>query len=214
MLAGLENLTTKNNQSGNRFNGKVDLTRVAAMGYSQGGGGAMAAARDPRVDTTVAIQPWRGSTTGIRVPTLYLAGSADAVVSASSVEGYFNASSSVPAAFGNLRGDALRGARQRRRVPRPGDGVGALLPDGRPEREGHLHRLDLHALHVIGVDQVPGRHPPRDGRADQPATDHAAHHHAAHHHAPDHRPAGTHHHDGSAGDVLVVAVVVPLTSRR
>ena len=104
MLAGLDNLTTKNNQSGNRFNGKVDLTRVAAMGYSQGGGGAMAAARDPRVDTTVAIQPWRGSTTGIRVPTLYLAGSADAVVSASSVEGYFNASSSVPAAFGNLRG--------------------------------------------------------------------------------------------------------------
>ena len=38
------------------------------------------------------------------MPTLYLAGSADAVVSASSVEGYFNASSSVPAAFGNLRG--------------------------------------------------------------------------------------------------------------
>ena len=76
MLTGLDNLTTKNGQSGNRFNGKVDLTRVAAMGYSQGGGGAMAAARDPRVDTTVAIQPWRGSTTGIRVSTLYLAGSA------------------------------------------------------------------------------------------------------------------------------------------
>lgn len=104
MLAGLDNLATKNGQSSSRFFGKVDLSLVAAMGYSQGGGGAMAAARDPRVDTTIAIQPWRASTTGIRVPTLYLAGSADAVVSPTSVQGYFNASGAVPAAFGIRRG--------------------------------------------------------------------------------------------------------------
>ena len=104
MLAGLDQLTAKDARRGDRFEGAVDLTRVAAMGYSQGGGGAMAAARDPRVDTTVAIQPWRGSTTGVRVPTLYLAGSSDTVVRASSVEGYFEQSSGVPAAFGNLRG--------------------------------------------------------------------------------------------------------------
>lgn len=104
MLAGLDQLTTKNGRAGDRFQGRVDLTRVAAMGYSQGGGGAMAAARDPRVDTTVAIQPWRGSTTGIRVPTLFLAGSSDSTVRASTVEGYFDASSGVPAGFGNLRG--------------------------------------------------------------------------------------------------------------
>lgn len=104
MLAGLDNLTTKDRTAGNRFNGKVDLTRVAAMGYSQGGGGAMAAARDSRVDTTVAIQPWNASASGVRVPTLYLAGSSDAVVSASSVERYFDSSTAVPAAFGNVRG--------------------------------------------------------------------------------------------------------------
>jgi predicted dienelactone hydrolase len=104
MLAGLDNLTTKDRTTGNRFAGKVDLTRVAAMGYSQGGGGAMVAARDPRVDITVAIQPWNASASGVRVPTLYLAGSADAVVSASSVERYFDASTAVPAAFANVRG--------------------------------------------------------------------------------------------------------------
>jgi dienelactone hydrolase len=104
MLAGIDNLTTKNAQSGNRFFGKVDLTRIAAMGYSQGGGGAMAAARDPRVDTTIAIQPWQGSTTGIRVPTLYMAGSADTVVNPTTVRGYYNASTGVPAAFGIRRG--------------------------------------------------------------------------------------------------------------
>jgi len=104
ILAGLDNLTAKNGQSTNRFFAKVDLTRVAAMGYSQGGGGAMNAARDPRVDTTVAIQPWQASTSGIRVPTLYVAGSSDAVVSSSSVRGYFNASTGVPAAFGVFGG--------------------------------------------------------------------------------------------------------------
>lgn len=104
ILAGLDNLTAKDRTAGNRFAGKVDLTRVAAMGYSQGGGGAMAAARDARVDATIAIQPWRASTSGIRVPTLYLAGSSDAVVSASSVRGYYNASSGVPAAYANVRG--------------------------------------------------------------------------------------------------------------
>lgn len=104
MLAGLDQLAAKDGRRGDRFEGTVDLTRVAAMGYSQGGGGAMAAARDPRVDTTVAIQPWRGSTSGVRVPTLYLAGSSDFVVSDRSVEGYFDQSSRVPAAFGNLRG--------------------------------------------------------------------------------------------------------------
>ena len=82
MLAGLDNLTTKDRTAGNRFNGKVDLTRVAAMGYSQGGRGAMAAAHDSRVDATVTIQPWNASASGVRVPTLYLAGSSDAVVDA------------------------------------------------------------------------------------------------------------------------------------
>lgn len=104
MLAGLDHLATKDGRRGDRFEGAVDLSRVAAMGYSQGGGGAMAAARDPRVDTTVAIQPWQGSTSGIRVPTLYLAGSSDWVVSDRSVESDFEQSSGVPAAFGNLRG--------------------------------------------------------------------------------------------------------------
>lgn len=104
MLAGLDNLTTKNSQAGNRFFGQVDLTRVAVMGYSQGGGGAMAAAKDPRVDTTVAIQPWNASASGIRVPTLFMSGSSDTVVNPTTVEGYFNSSSGVPAAYGNLRG--------------------------------------------------------------------------------------------------------------
>jgi dienelactone hydrolase len=103
MIAGLDNLTRMHNQSGNRFSGKVDLERVAASGYSQGGGGALNAAKDPRVVTTIAIQPWQASVRGETEPVLLLSGSSDAVVSPRSVETLFNAAQ-APAVYANLRG--------------------------------------------------------------------------------------------------------------
>jgi dienelactone hydrolase len=107
MLAGLDHLTTFNSEVGNVFFDKVDLTRVAAMGHSQGGGGAINAARDARVDTVVAIQPGGGTLSQIHsgATVWFLSGSADTTVSSSSVRSKYDAVvGRLPAAYGDLLG--------------------------------------------------------------------------------------------------------------
>jgi pimeloyl-ACP methyl ester carboxylesterase len=104
MLGGLDNLTTFNSQSGNRFFDHVDLTRVATIGHSQGGGGAIEAARDPRVDTAVPIEPWRGTESGLHGPTFFLAGENDTTIPPATVRQKYMASSGIPAAYGELAG--------------------------------------------------------------------------------------------------------------
>lgn len=103
MLTGLDNLTTFDSQAGNRFEGKVDLTRVATMGHSQGGGGAIEAAADPRVDTTVAIEPFLGTVSGLHGPTFFMAGENDTTILPSTVYSKYT-SATVPAAYGELAG--------------------------------------------------------------------------------------------------------------
>ena len=103
MLAGLNTLQTWNGQSGNKFFGKVDLTKVGTTGHSQGGGGAMAAARDSRVTTTFPLQPWLGNPAG-RGTALYFSGQSDTVVSPQSVRDDYNQSSGIPAAYAELAG--------------------------------------------------------------------------------------------------------------
>ena len=102
MLAGLDNLTTFDRTNGDVFFGKVDLTRVATMGHSQGGGGAINAARDPRVDTAVPIEPWQGDVTGLHGPTFFLAGQTDTTIRPATVRQKYQASSGIPAAYGEL----------------------------------------------------------------------------------------------------------------
>jgi hypothetical protein len=104
MLAGLDNLTAFNSQQGNRFYGKVDLTRVATVGHSQGGGGAIEAARDARVDTTVPIQPWMGDVSGLRGTAFFLSGQNDTTIPPATVRQKYDASSGIPAAYGELAG--------------------------------------------------------------------------------------------------------------
>ena len=105
MLAGLDHLTTFNSTPGNVFEGHVDLDRVAAMGHSQGGGGAINAARDPRVDTAVPIQPGGGNLAGLHGTVLFLSGDADTIVSSASVrQKYDGVASRIPAAYGDLAG--------------------------------------------------------------------------------------------------------------
>jgi pimeloyl-ACP methyl ester carboxylesterase len=105
MLAGLDNLTTFNSDPASPFYQKVDLARVAAMGHSQGGGGAINAGADARVDTVVAIQPWLGTDSGLHGPTLYLAGEADTLISPASVLAKYNGQGTrIPAAYAELAG--------------------------------------------------------------------------------------------------------------
>jgi dienelactone hydrolase len=66
MRQGLDNLTTFNNTSGNRFYQKLDLTQVGATGHSQGGGGALEAAKDSRIKTTAPMAPFMGNQIGFQ----------------------------------------------------------------------------------------------------------------------------------------------------
>lgn len=103
MRAGLDNLTTFNNQSGHRFNQKVDLTRVGTTGHSQGGGGAIEAAKDQRVKVLAPLQPWLGSQTGLQSDdvALFFAGSTDTVIPPATVRARYTGVT-IPAAYAEL----------------------------------------------------------------------------------------------------------------
>ncbi len=103
MLAGLDNLTRFAATPGNRFHQVVDTTRVGATGHSQGGGGALQAGADARVDTVFPLQPWRGTPAAVRGTALMFAGSRDTTIPPSSVRAAYRA---VPgaAAYAELIG--------------------------------------------------------------------------------------------------------------
>lgn len=99
MLAGIDNLTTFNSQSGSRFYNRVDLDHIGATGHSQGAAGAIRAAADPRVTTMFPIQG-NGNAVGVD-SALFLAGETDPF-SGTMLDAY-NAAT-VPAAFAELAG--------------------------------------------------------------------------------------------------------------
>jgi alpha-beta hydrolase superfamily lysophospholipase len=91
MLAGLDNVARFNSEPGNRFFGVVDLSRVGATGHSQGGGGAVEAGSDPRVDTIFPLEPDRGAAAAVRGPALMMAGEWDTLVEPQSVRAAYQA---------------------------------------------------------------------------------------------------------------------------
>ncbi len=103
MLAGLDNLTRFNGQSGNRFFGHLDLDNVGATGHSQGAGGAIAVTRDARIDTVFPLQGY-GGPRGTTATALYFAGEADTIIQPSTVRASFDQSSGIPAAYAELAG--------------------------------------------------------------------------------------------------------------
>ncbi|HEY0638498.1 MAG TPA: acetylxylan esterase [Pseudonocardiaceae bacterium] len=90
LLTGLDQLTAFDRDPGSRFHGHVDATAVGATGHSQGGGGALNAARDPRVRTAAPLQPWRGEAGLVRGSVLLLAGGDDRVVPPADVRAAFD----------------------------------------------------------------------------------------------------------------------------
>jgi hypothetical protein len=91
MLEGLDNLARFDSEPGNRFFGVVDLSRVGATGHSQGGGGAVEAGSDPRVDTVFPFEPDRGVAAAVRGPALMMAGEWDTLVAPQSVHAAYQA---------------------------------------------------------------------------------------------------------------------------
>lgn len=104
MLAGLDNLAAFNRDPESPFYEHVDVGSVATMGHSQGGGGAIEAARDPRVDVTVPIEPWQGNVSGLHGPAFFMSGQEDTTIPPATVRQKFDASSGIPAAYGEVAG--------------------------------------------------------------------------------------------------------------
>jgi alpha-beta hydrolase superfamily lysophospholipase len=100
MLAGLTAI-----QNNPTLAAGADLENVGATGHSQGGGGAVAAGRDARVDTVFPLEGWRADPTGLRATSaIYFAGENDTIVSPSSVRQDFTQTTGVPAAYAELAG--------------------------------------------------------------------------------------------------------------
>ncbi|MGI5129293.1 chlorophyllase/cutinase-like alpha/beta fold protein [Pseudonocardia sp. CA-107938] len=81
MLAGATRLISENDRPDSPYHQRIDTAHIGASGHSQGGGGAIAAGADPRVSTTVPIEPGpQGSIAALHGPLLLLGGQLDLVV--------------------------------------------------------------------------------------------------------------------------------------
>ncbi|MFT3926653.1 MAG: hypothetical protein QM778_29180 [Myxococcales bacterium] len=115
MLACLDYLTQQNGAAGNPYAGKVDLDRVGSSGHSQGGGGAIMAGADSRVDVSAPLQPYisfipgggafnKSSLVNQTGPMFLMSGSADTIaVPAQQQQPVFDAVT-VPIFWGTLEG--------------------------------------------------------------------------------------------------------------
>ncbi|PWK83820.1 dienelactone hydrolase family protein [Lentzea atacamensis] len=88
LLAALDYLTQRSS-----VRDRVDATRLAVMGHSMGGGGAISAAlRRPSLKTAIGNAPFSASQNlnNMQIPTALLAGQRDGTTTPSSISGYYN----------------------------------------------------------------------------------------------------------------------------
>ena len=80
---GVKTLQGENTRSGSALSGKLDVSRMAIMGHSMGGGGTLlAATATPTLKAAIGLCPWNpGGTYAMdTVPTLFFDGTADTLV--------------------------------------------------------------------------------------------------------------------------------------
>jgi dienelactone hydrolase len=114
MIGGIDYLIEQNATPGSAFYGKLDASKIGSTGHSQGGGGAINTASDPRVKCSVPIAPSPGQIGQVKGPTFLVAGASDTIVSASLVRSTSYALAKAPTLFGiaagmghmNFAGDA------------------------------------------------------------------------------------------------------------
>ncbi len=104
MVGGIDYLIAENANRNSKFYGMLDTAHIGTTGHSQGGGGAINAATDPRVTCTVPLAPSPGQIRQVTCPTFLVAGSADTIVSASLVRSMSYAPANAPTIFGIIAG--------------------------------------------------------------------------------------------------------------
>jgi hypothetical protein len=86
LIGSIKALKAENMKSGSPLNGKMS-GRYGTSGYSMGGGGTtMASVTDPTLKSSVGLAPWEPVGRNIKVPTLLMCGSIDAVAPCSYVD--------------------------------------------------------------------------------------------------------------------------------
>jgi alpha-beta hydrolase superfamily lysophospholipase len=78
--------TALDHRAGSLLTGKLDLSRVASLGHSAGGGAALSVASDPAVRTYAALAPAPGTVPPAGKPGLLMQGANDQVVLASGTQ--------------------------------------------------------------------------------------------------------------------------------
>jgi hypothetical protein len=114
MLACLDYVITQNGAAGTPFEGHVDVNRIAASGYSQGGAGALLAALDKRIKFTALVSPYVVIPLGAydvasaipkQTATMFMiSGSADAVAVPNSNQKVIFDGAKVPIVWGTFAG--------------------------------------------------------------------------------------------------------------
>ncbi len=102
MVKGIDYLVKENGKAGSKFSGMLDTDNIGTTGHSQGGGGAINAATDPRVTCTAPLSPAPGSIRQVKCPTFMITGTADFL--ASIVRSMSWAPAKAPTILGVLKG--------------------------------------------------------------------------------------------------------------
>lgn len=104
LINGIDYLIEENETTGSRFYGKLDTDHIGTSGHSQGGGGAINAATDPRVTCSVPIAPSPGQIRQVDGPVFLVAGRTDMLVSAALVRSTSYVMANGPTVFGIVDG--------------------------------------------------------------------------------------------------------------
>ena len=122
LLDGIETLRAEHTRSGGPLEGQLALDRFGVMGWSMGGGGTLIAANaNPELRAAVSFAAWSPGArfSQDQVPTLLLAGSADALAGGQS-QGFFE---SIPESTPKLLFEVSGGAHSVANDPRSADGA-------------------------------------------------------------------------------------------
>jgi dienelactone hydrolase len=104
MVNGIDYLIQQNDNSSSKFYGMLDVDHIGSTGHSQGGGGAINAATDPRVTCSAPMAPSPGSIANVAGPVFLVAGSADFIVSSSLVSSTNYSPATGATLFGTISG--------------------------------------------------------------------------------------------------------------
>ncbi len=83
LMAGIATLRAENSRSGSPLFGKLDVSKMAVMGHSMGGGGALLAANEhsDQIKAAIPLTPWQPDAdfSSVTIPTLIIAGADDGI---------------------------------------------------------------------------------------------------------------------------------------